>query len=228
MELKDIGSNEHDVIHGTVSRTCHFSKELTTRIIAYSINRARQVWGEGSIASVTLIYKFHLFDGVFSTWAKEWSKEYGIKIEYVQPDTANRNLLAFGIQGRQVVIAGNEWADIMHVVLLDMFGLGAQETRCTENVYLHPDVYGLTEFQTVHGSADDIADKGLVNPTATIRVAASILESSTEGKGIKSATEAALLNLRQNNITTRDQGGDKTTNEVVDSVLEAVTVVGNE
>lgn len=42
------------------------------------------------------------------------------------------------------MIVGNEWADIMHVVLLNMFGLGVQETRCTENLYLHPDVYGLS------------------------------------------------------------------------------------
>ena len=208
-----------------MSRSCQFSKELTGRIIAYSIDRARQLWGDDAIASVSMVYKFHLFDGVFSAWAKEWSKEYGIKIEYVQPDTANRNLLAFGIRGHQLVIAGNEWADIMHVVLLNMFGQGAQETRCTENVYLHPDVYGLSEYQTVHGSADDIAGKGLVNPAATVRAAASILERNTGCKGIKAALEAALLSLRQGNIVTPDQGGDKSTNEVVDSILDTVTAV---
>ena len=221
--LKAVGSNEHNATHGTVSRSCQFSKELTNRIITYSIGRARQLWGEGAIASIGLIYKFHLFDGVFSAWAKEWSEEHGIKIDFVQPDTANRNLLAYGIRGRQLMIAGNEWADIMHVVLLNIFGQGAQETRCTENVYLHPDVYGLSEYQTVHGSADDIAGKGLVNPTATVRAAASILERFAGCKGIKADVELALLSLRRRNAVTQDQGGTKSTMEVVDSILDSVT-----
>lgn len=206
-----------------MSRSCQFSKELTNRIITYSIDRAHQLWGDGAIASVSMVYKFHLFDGVFSAWAEEWSKEHGIKIDFVQPDTANRNLLAYGIRGRQLMIAGNEWADIMHVVLLNIFGQGAQETRCTENVYLHPDVYGLSEYQTVHGSADDIAGKGLVNPTATVRAAASILEHHASCKGIKADVELALLSLRRRNAVTHDQGGNKTTTEVVDSILDTVT-----
>ncbi|KAM0800966.1 isocitrate dehydrogenase [Usnea florida] len=217
------GSNQHNATQGSVSRSCQFSKELTNRIITYSIDRAHQLWGEGAIASVSMVYKFHLFDGVFSAWAKEWSKEHGIKIAFVQPDTANRNLLAYGIRGRQLMIAGNEWADIMHVVLLNIFGQGAQETRCTENVYLHPDVYGLSEYQTVHGSADDIAGKGLVNPTATVRAAASILERYAGCKGIKADVELALMSLRRRNAVTQDQGGTKSTMEVVDSILDSVT-----
>ena len=170
-----------------------------------------------------MVYKFHLFDGVFSAWAKEWSNEHSINIEFVQPDTANMNLLVFGIRGRKLMIAGNEWADIMHVILLDMFGLGAQETRCTENVYLHPDVYGLIEYQTVHGSADDIAGKGIFNPVATVRAAASILERHAGCKGIGEAIELALLSSRRRYIITPDQGGNKSTTEIVDSILETVT-----
>ena len=170
-----------------------------------------------------MVYKFHLFDGVFSAWAKEWSKEHGVKVDFVQPDTVNRNLLAFGIRGRQLIIAGNEWADIMHVVLLNIFGLGVQEIRCTGNVYLHPNVYGLSEYQTVHGSADDIAVKGLVNPAATIRAAASILEHQAGCKGIQAAIELVLLSLRRRNKVTLDQGGNLSNTEVIDSILDTVT-----
>ncbi|MCJ1384400.1 hypothetical protein MMC17_007516 [Xylographa soralifera] len=213
------GCNQHDASHSTVSRSCKFGKELGGRIIAYSIGRARQEWGGGDIESVMMVYKFHLFDGVFSTWAKEWSEEYGVNVQFVQPDTANRNLLAFGIRGHQLMIAGNEWADIMHVMLLDMFGRGAQETRCTENIYLKPQLNGLSEYQTVHGSADDIAGKEIVNPSATIRAAASILERHGGCKGLEESVDQALHISHQRNATTPDQGGSLSTTVMVDSVL---------
>ena len=217
------GSNEHIVSKESVSRTCEFSKALTERIIAYSINRADDLWGANAIDCVSLVYKFHLFDGVFSIWAEDWSKKFGLKINFVQPDTANRNLLAFGIRGRHLMIAGNEWADIMHVILLNMFGQGAQEARCTENVYLHPELHGLSEYQTVHGSADDLAGKGVVNPSATLRAAAAILERHVGCKGIEEAMNRSLLILQRRGALTPDQGGNKSSTEVVDSVLQILT-----
>jgi len=63
----------------------------------------------------------------FSIWAKDWSKEFGIPVEFVQPDTANRNILAFGEKEKQLKIAGNQWADVMHVILWDMLGQGIQK-----------------------------------------------------------------------------------------------------
>ena len=48
--------------------------------------------------------------------------------------------------------------------LLDRFGAERQESRFTENVHLHPDVAGLVEYQTVHGSADDL--EGMDTETA--------------------------------------------------------------
>ena len=218
-----IGSNKHNVSKESVSRTCEFSKALTERIIAYSINRADELWGARTIDSVNLVYKFHLFDGIFSIWAEEWSKKFGLKINFVQPDTANRNLLAFGIRGHHLMIAGNEWADIMHVILLNMFGQGAQEARCTENVYLYPGLHDLSEYQTVHGSADDIAGKGVVNPSATLRAAAAILERHAGCKGIEEAMDRTLLILQRRGALTPDQGGNKSSTEVVDSVLDILT-----
>jgi len=219
------GTNVHDLAKGILTRSCEFSKEMTGRIISYSIGRARELWG--SVDKVTMVYKFHLFDGVFSIWAKEWSKEFGVKVEFVQPDTANRNLLAFGVQGKELMIAGNEWADVMHVILLNMLGQGAQEGRCTENVYLHPSVAGLSEYQTVHGSADDIEGKGIVNPAATIRAAAAILERNCGCKGAENDVDHALQVLGEQKKGTPDEGGKMTTMETVDSFLNVMLKSSN-
>ncbi|UYM25442.1 hypothetical protein NQP46_27075 [Streptomyces albus] len=77
-----------------------------------------------------MAYKFHLLDGVLGAWAEELSDRLGVEIQLFQPDTVNRNLITHGLADRTVLIAGNEWADIMHVVLLDRFGGERQENRC--------------------------------------------------------------------------------------------------
>ena len=190
-------------------------------MIIYSINRARKLWGNGAISAISMVYMFDHSDGVFSAWAKEWSNEYGIKIAFVQPDMVSRHILAHGIQGRHLMITGNEWAETMHAILLDTFGLGVQEPRCIENVYLHPDVYGLSEYQTVHGPADDTAGTGLVNPVATVRTAASILEHHAGCKGIGMAMEVALSSLRRRDLLKPEQGRNQP--KFVDSILDTMT-----
>ena len=156
------GSNTYSLDALAVSRTSHFDKAIFSRIVTYAISRARRCWGEDiEIDSVTMVYKHHLFDSIFDVWAQEWSREHGLRIQFIQPDTMNRNILAFGAQGHQLIIASNEYADIMEVLFLDMFGQGVQETSYSENVYLSPATSELVEYQTVHGSADDLTGKEL-------------------------------------------------------------------
>jgi len=216
------GSN--DIGEGTVSRTCHFRRDVFGRIVSYALKRASQVWGDGEIDSILMVYKYHLFGGIFDVWAKELSKEYTVEVKFIQPDTMNRNLLASEVQGRRLMIAGNEYADIMQVILLAMFGQGVQETSYAENVYLHPHLHCLSEYQTVHGSADDLVGKGIVNPTATIKAAAAILGRHAGCKGIEDATNRTLQTLLQQNATTPDQGGHLSTAAFVDAVLDSLTV----
>ena len=126
------GSNTYSRDALAVSRTSHFDKTIVSRIVNYSRSRARKCWSENAkIDSLVLVYKHHLFDGVLELWAQEWSKEHDLQIRFVQPDTMNRNILAFGVRGHHLIIAGNEYADIMEV---DMFGHGVQETSYSENV----------------------------------------------------------------------------------------------
>ncbi|KAL9118778.1 MAG: hypothetical protein Q9187_004673 [Circinaria calcarea] len=215
------GSN--DVGEEVVSRTCYFSKGLFGRIVSYSLERARQLWGPDAIDSIAMVYKHHLFGGTFDGWAKQLSKQYAVKVEFIQPDTMNRNLLAFGIQGKRLIIAGNEYADIMQVILIDMFGKQVQETSYAENVYLHPKLHTLSEYQTVHGSADNLVGKGIVNPTATIKAAAAILERHAGCTGLEETLNSTLRTLLRRNATTPDQGGSLSTAEFVHAVLDSLT-----
>ncbi|KAL2864491.1 Isochorismatase-like protein [Aspergillus lucknowensis] len=225
------GYNEIDGTNNTVSRTSRFSKAVFEQILSFALTRARQVWGGGPdqddfiVGTVTMVYKFHLFDGLFHSWAQEWQRSFGVRIEFVQGDTMNRNLLALGVQGHQLIISANEYADIMQTILLDRFGLGAQESACAENVYLHPEVRGLREYQTAHGSADDLTGKGIVNPSATIRAAAALLEQQhADCRGVQSRVDQALRQLQGAGIATPDQGGSATTAAFVDGFLQRIMI----
>ena len=215
------GFSEYHGSTATLSRTCKFNKDVMSRIVSFSIDRARRQWFNQPIDRVTLVYKHHLFDGIMDTWAAEWSQKHGVEIKFVQPDTTNRNLLAFGITGRHLMITGNEYADIMQVFLLKMFGGETQETSFAENIYLRPDLHQLSEYQTVHGSADDIEGKGIVNPTATIRAAVAILEKNGCA-GLEQAAKTAISLLASRRISTPDQGGSLGTEAIVDAFLSTV------
>ncbi|MFB7499222.1 isocitrate/isopropylmalate family dehydrogenase [Streptomyces sp. NPDC056161] len=214
------GDNEHRPGH--VRRVTEFSREITEQVLEYALRRARREWPDEGPDRIVMAYKFHLLDGALDDWAAEFAERHGIDVRVFQPDTVNRNLIAHGPADRTVLVAGNEWADIMHVVLLDRFGAGRQEDHCTRNVHLHPEAHGLVEYQTVHGSADDLAGRDLVNPVATVRAAAAIAERYADCPGAVAATERALVRVRKAGILTPDLGGHHTTTEVVTALLDAL------
>lgn len=218
------GENQHGP--GTVTRTTVFSREITEKVIAFALGRAWEEWPGTGPDRIVLAYKFHLLDGAFGAWVAEIAERCGVCVELCQPDTVNRNLVEHGLTGRTLVVAGNEWGDVMHVVLLDRFGDARQEDRCTENVHLHPDVAGLVEYQTVHGSADDLAGTGRVNPTATLRAAAAIAERHAGCPGAVGALERALRVTRERGVGTPDTGGAHSTDEVVAAVLAQLDPAG--
>ncbi|MFI1224759.1 MULTISPECIES: isocitrate/isopropylmalate family dehydrogenase [unclassified Streptomyces] len=214
------GENEH--LDGVVRRTMEFSRDLTEKVLSYAVERAWRQWPGAGPARIVMAYKFHLLDGALDAWVTDLAARYDVPVGLFQPDTVNRNLITHGFPERTVVVAGNEWADIMHVVLLDRFGSDRQENRCTENVHLHPDVRGLVEYQTVHGSADDLEGLDRVNPVATVRAAAAIAERHGGCAGAVGAVEEALLTVDGQRVRTPDLGGRHSTTEVVDALLGAL------
>ena len=75
--------------------------------------------------------------------------------------------------------------------------------------------------EPVHGSAPDIAGKGLANPVAAIRAAALLVEHLGDGataRLIESAVDAVL----ESGVWTSDLGGRATTEDVTEAVCVAV------
>ena len=212
---------------GVIRRTCEFRRDVTRRILDYAVAEAAAAWGgRDRIDRIQMVYKFHLLDMRLAEWVDEYAAEHGLKIQICQPDTANRQLSRDDWRGRVLLIGSNEWSDIMHADLVIKYGHGAQEERFSHNVYLHPAMQGMEEYQTVHGSADDIAARDLVNPLATLRAAAAVAERHGGCNGAVAAMEAALLGARREGLVTRDMGGECGTAALVERVLASLADAG--
>ena len=75
-------------------------------------------------------------------------------------------------------------------------------------------------FEPVHGSAPDIAGKGIANPLAAILCVKMLLEWMDEPRSL--VIDEAIAHVLQKNIITPDLGGKASTIEVGDAVAEFV------
>ena len=74
-------------------------------------------------------------------------------------------------------------------------------------------------FEAVHGSAPDIAGKGVANPSAQMLAAAMMLDHLGEPSGAGRIRRAIVTTIRDAGIRTRDLGGTASTREFGDAVV---------
>jgi isocitrate dehydrogenase (NAD+) len=74
-------------------------------------------------------------------------------------------------------------------------------------------------FEAVHGSAPDIAGRGVANPSALMLAAAEMLDHLGEAGAAERLRHALVATLRDDGIRTRDLGGHATTVEFADAVI---------
>jgi isocitrate dehydrogenase (NAD+) len=77
-------------------------------------------------------------------------------------------------------------------------------------------------FEAVHGSAPDIAGKGIANPSAQIFAAAMLLDHVGELERARRIREAVEYVIVKQNLRTRDLGGTASTREFGDAVAKRV------
>jgi isocitrate dehydrogenase (NAD+) len=77
-------------------------------------------------------------------------------------------------------------------------------------------------FEAVHGSAPDIAGKGIANPTALILAACLLLEYVGQADVAQRIRAALERVVREGSARTRDMGGHATTREFADALARAL------
>ena len=78
-------------------------------------------------------------------------------------------------------------------------------------------------FEAVHGSAPDIAGKGLANPTALIQSAVMMLHHLGEGDAGTRIERALVAVYREGTTRTADLGGTASTDEFADAICRALS-----
>ena len=117
-----------------------------------------------------------------------------------------------------VVVASNLFGDILtdlSAIVTGSMGLAASANINPERAY--PSM-----FEPVHGSAPDIAGKGIANPLAAILSAGMLLEHIRLPKCAARVRSAVAAVLKAGTVRTPDLGGRAKTTEVGDAVIAAV------
>ena len=115
------------------------------------------------------------------------------------------------------VVATNLHADI----LSDLAGAVAGSLGVAPTANLDPSRRAPSMFEPIHGSAFDIAGKGVANPVATFWTAAMMLEHLGEGAAA-GRLMAAVERVCADGVLTADLGGRATTAEVTEAVCAAI------
>ncbi|MCG7845189.1 MAG: isocitrate/isopropylmalate family dehydrogenase, partial [Methanomassiliicoccales archaeon] len=83
---------------------------------------------------------------------------------------------------------------------------------------------GVAVFEAVHGSAPDIAGKGLANPIAIILSAANMMHYLGEPEMALRIEKAVRTILRDRKRLTRDLGGEADTDEFTKALIEIISL----
>jgi len=160
-----------------------------------------------SVDKANVLEASRLWRRVVSEVAKEYPD---VVLEHRYVDAASFEILR-APHRFDVVVTDNMFGDI----LSDEAAAFAGSIGVLPSASLGP---GPGLFEPVHGSAPDIAGKGIANPTGAILTVALVLEHALRrsdlARAVESATVAALRERR-----TPDVGGSATTEEVTDAVL---------
>jgi len=74
-------------------------------------------------------------------------------------------------------------------------------------------------FEAVHGTAPDIAGKGVANPGALILAACMMLEHMDDAERAAHIRAALEATIREGRTITRDLGGTASTDEFTDAII---------
>jgi tartrate dehydrogenase/decarboxylase/D-malate dehydrogenase len=115
-----------------------------------------------------------------------------------------------------VVVGSNLFGDILSDISAIIIGsMGLAPSANLDPLRRFPSM-----FEPVHGSAPDIAGKGLVNPLAAILSAGMMLDHLEMTEAARDVERAVASVLAGEKVRTPDLGGHSSTGEVADAVLD--------
>lgn len=202
-----------------VLQTGVFSRKGTERVIrhAYEIARKENKTLTSISKANALNYSMVFWDEVFNEVGKDFPdvKTYSYLVD------AAAMFMVKQPQRFEIVVTSNLFGDI----LTDLGAAIAGGMGLAAGANINPERKYPSMFEPIHGSAPDIANKGIANPMASIWSASQMLDFfgyEKWGKEVINAIERVLIEER---VLTPDLGGSAKTSEVGDAVLSKLFVI---
>ena len=139
----------------------------------------------------------------------------GINLSHMYVDNAAMQLIREPKQF-DVIVTGNMFGDILSdaaAMLTGSIGMLPSASLNSENSGM---------YEPIHGSAPDIAGKGIANPLATILSVAMMLRYSLNEDELADKVEAAVRKVLAGGARTADIGGSMSTADMGNEVLDAL------
>jgi isocitrate dehydrogenase (NAD+) len=207
---------EHEVIPGVVESLKIITEKASTRIARFAFEHAR---GNGR-KRVTAVHKANILklgDGLFLRSIRDVAREY-TDIGYDEKiiDAACMSLVMTP-EKFDVLVLPNLYGDIVSDLGAGLVGgLGVVPGANIGET--------CAVFEAVHGSAPDIADKNLANPTALLLSALMMLDHIGEREPSAHIRAALGRTLARGQVRTRDLGGQASTTEFTDEICREIGI----
>ena len=188
------------------------TKKGSYRIIKSAFEYAKN----NNLDKVTVVHKANILkitDGLFLETAREISEDYpDINLEETIIDNMCMQLVNRS-ESYKVIVTMNLYGDILSDLVAGLVGgLGiAPGANIGEDIAI---------FEAVHGSAPDIAGQNKANPLALILSGIEMLKYMNLNEYAEKIEKAVLKTLEVSGLKTSDLGGNASTTEFTDKIIE--------
>jgi len=205
---------EHTVVPGVVESLKIITERASTRIARFAFDYARK-FSRKKIHAIHKANIMKLSDGLFLTCVRKVAAEYP-DIEYKELIIDNACMqMVLDPHQFDMLLLTNLYGDIMSDLAAGLVGgLGVVPSG---NIGEQAAI-----FEAVHGTAPDIAGKGIANPTALLLSAIMMLGHLGEANAARRIENALHAVYREGKSLTRDVGGSATTAQFTDAVIRAL------
>jgi len=205
---------EHEVVPGVVESLKIITEKASTRIAKFAFEYARRM-GRKKIHAIHKANIMKLSDGLFLHSVRAVAETYK-DIEYQELIVDNACMQIVMNPGQfDVLLLPNLYGDVMSDLAAGLVGgLGVVPSG---NIGAESAI-----FEAVHGTAPDIAGKGLANPTALLMSSILMLNHLGEQSAAERIEIALIQVYKEGKHVTKDVGGKAGTQEFTDAVIAAL------
>ena len=205
---------EHTIVDGVVQSIKLITEEASRRVAEFAFDYARA----NGRAEVTAVHKANVMrmsDGLFLACCREAAeKNRDIKFKEMYLDTVCLNMVQDPRQF-DVLVMPNLYGDILSDLCAGLIGgLGVTPSG---NIGIEGAI-----FESVHGTAPDIAGHDLANPTALLLSAVMMLRYMKLESYAGRIEQACFETIREGNHRTGDLGGSAKCSEFTDAICQRV------